>query len=316
MFHPNRARFAGNLKLIAEASFGLFVGALGGFIAFSIADRPGIVPGFVGEILAGQIGAGFLGGIAAGFIAGYLTKFLNDNINLGENLNGLKPVLILPLLSTAVVGLLMIYIIGPPVTAVLNWLTAWLTTMQSSSAIVVGLILGLMMAFDMGGPVNKAAYTVAVGLIASEVYQPMAAVMAAGMTPPLALAVATWLFASRFDDEERKASPSAFVLGLAFITEGAIPYAAKDPFRVIPALMLGSAVAGAISMAAGCELRVPHGGIFVTPFITGIPMYIVALIAGTAVSVGALYLLKRPLSPQTAADAPPVAEPATGPATV
>ena len=132
MFHPNRARFAGNLKLIAEASFGLFVGALGGFIAFSIADRPGIVPGFVGGILAGQIGAGFLGGIAAGFIAGYLTKFLNDNINLGENLNGLKPVLILPLLSTAVVGLLMIYIIGPPVTAVLNWLTAWLTTMQSS----------------------------------------------------------------------------------------------------------------------------------------------------------------------------------------
>jgi len=308
--------FAGNLKLIAEAAFGLFVGALSAFIAFSIADRPGIVPGFVGGILAGQIGAGFLGGIAAGFIAGYLTKFLNDNIDLGENLNGLKPVLILPLLATSIVGLLLIYIIGPPVAAILGAMTAWLTSMQSSGAIVVGLILGLMMAFDMGGPVNKAAYTVAVGLIASDIYGPMAAVMAAGMTPPLGLAVATWLFRDRFDDEERKASPSAFVLGLAFITEGAIPYAAKDPFRVIPSLMIGSAVAGAISMAAGCGLRVPHGGIFVTPFITNIGMYIVALLAGTAVTIGALYVLKRPLSRQPAAVSPPIAEPTTGPATV
>lgn len=307
--------FAGNLKLIAEQSFSLFVGALAGFIAFSIADRPGIVPGFVGGLLAGQVGAGFLGGIAAGFLAGYLTKFLNDNIDLGENLNGLKPVLILPLLSTLIVGLLLIYIIGPPVAGVLNALTAWLTGMQSSSAVVVGLILGLMMAFDMGGPVNKAAYTVAVGLIASDIYQPMAAVMAAGMTPPLGLAVATWLFPGRFDDEERKASPSAFVLGLAFITEGAIPYAAKDPLRVIPSLMLGSAVAGAISMVAGCQLRVPHGGIFVTPFITGIPMYIVALLAGTAVTVGALFVLKRPLNRQPATVNPPIAEPTTGPAT-
>lgn len=303
--------FAGNLKLIAEASFGLFVGALSAFIAFSIADRPGLVPGFVGGMLAGQIGAGFLGGIAAGFIAGYLTKWLNDHIDLGENLNGLKPVLILPLLATSIVGLLLIYIIGPPVAVVLGALTAWLSAMQDSSAFVVGLILGLMMAFDMGGPVNKAAYTVAVGLIASEIYGPMAAVMAAGMTPPIGLAVATWLFRDRFDDEERKASPSAFVLGLAFITEGAIPYAAKDPFRVIPSLMAGSAVAGAISMAAGCGLRVPHGGIFVTFFITNIPMYIVALVAGTAVTIGALFVLKRPLSRQPTTASAPVPEPAT-----
>ena len=282
----------------AKSGFALMVPILAGFIAYSIADRPGIAPGAIGGMLAGTIGAGFLGGIAAGFLAGYVVRFLNDNINLGRNLDGLKPVLILPLLGSTIVGLLMIYVIGEPVAAALAALTGWLKGMQTANAVVLGAIIGAMMAFDMGGPVNKAAYAFSTGLIASAdnaVYGPMAAAMVAGMTPPLALALATKLFADRFTHDEREAGNAAFVLGISFITEGAIPFAARDPFRVIPSLMVGSALAGMISMGVGAELKVPHGGIFVLPIpnaVSHLGGYLVAMIAGTIVSAVMLRILK------------------------
>ena len=280
----------------APSGFALMVPILAGFMAYSIADRPGIAPGMIGGMLASSTGSGFLGGIIAGFIAGYSTDFLNKRINLPASLSGLKPVLILPLLGSAITGLLMIYVVGTPVSAALDALTTWLNGMQESSALVLGVILGAMMAFDMGGPVNKAAYAFSVGLLGSEVYRPMAAVMAAGMTPPLGLALATVLFKNRFTHDEREAGKAAWFLGISFITEGAIPFAASDPLRVIPSLMVGSAVAGAISMVAGCELRVPHGGIFVLPIpnaVSNLMMYVVAIVAGILVTTGMLYLLKR-----------------------
>ena len=279
----------------AKSSFALMVPILAGFIAYSIADRPGIAPGAVGGMLANSIGAGFLGGIVAGFLAGYIVKFLNDHINLGKNLAGLKPVLILPLLGSAIVGLLMIYVIGEPVATALAAMTAWLKGMQTGNAILLGAIIGGMMAFDMGGPVNKSAYTFATGLIASQVYGPMAAAMVAGMTPPLALALASKLFPGRFNEDEREAGNAAFVLGLAFITEGAISFAAKDPLRVIPSLMVGSAIAGMISMGFGCELKVPHGGVFVLPIpnaVTNLGGYVIAMAAGTVVSAIILRVVK------------------------
>ncbi|MFP5288182.1 MAG: PTS fructose transporter subunit IIC, partial [Thermoanaerobaculia bacterium] len=229
---------------------------------------------------------------------------MNDHIRLPQNLEGLKPVLILPLLSTLAVGLVMIFVVGPPVTAVLNALTGWLNGMQETSALVLGALLGAMMAFDMGGPVNKAAYTFAVGLLASKVYGPMAAVMAAGMTPPLGLALAAALFKNRFSQEERDASKAAAVLGLSFITEGAIPFAAKDPLRVIPCLVAGSVVTGAISLAGNVRLLVPHGGVFVLVIpnaVQHLGVYVVAILAGTLVTAAALYLAKRPVAAETLA---------------
>ena len=283
----------------SPSAFALMVPVLSGFIAYSIADRPGIAPGLIGGMLAASVGAGFLGGIIAGFIAGYSTDLLNKTIKLPRTLEGIKPVLILPVLGSLIVGLLMLFVIGPPVSAALDWLTATLTGMQDTAAGLLGIVLGLMMAFDMGGPVNKAAYAFSVGLIDSQVYAPMAAVMAAGITPPLGLALATLLFKNRFSHDEREAGKAAWVLGASFITEGAIPFAAKDPFRVIPSIMVGSAVAGALSMVFGCELRVPHGGVFVLPIpnaVTNLGLYIVAILIGTVVTAGMLFLLKRPLT--------------------
>jgi PTS system fructose-specific IIC component len=284
----------------ANAAFALFVPILAGYISYSIADRPGLAPGMIGGVLAGAsfTGSGFLGGIIAGFLAGYVTLWLNRGIVLPRNLAGLKPVLILPLLSSLIVGLLMVYVIGTPVHLINVGLTNWLESMQAGSAIVLGLILGLMMAFDMGGPVNKAAYAFSVGLLSSHVYLPMAAVMAAGMTPPLGLALATVLFKNRFTDNEREAGKAAWVLGLSFITEGAIPFAAEDPFRVIPSLMIGSAVTGALSMLFQCQLRVPHGGVFVLLIpnvVTNLPQYALAIVIGTVVTAGVLFVLKRPI---------------------
>ncbi len=292
------------MQIGGATAFSLFVPVLAGFIAYSIAERPGITPGLVGGMLASTVGAGFLGGILAGFLAGYLTRYLNNLIKLPQNLQGLKPVLILPFLSTLIVGLLMIYIIGPPVKIALTALTDWLQAMQSTSALVLGLILGGMMAFDMGGPVNKAAYTFSVGLLSSQIYGPMAATMAAGMTPPLGLALAATLFKNRFTQEEQEASKAAFVLGISFITEGAIPFAARDPLRVIPSIMAGSAVTGALSMLFGSTLMVPHGGIFVLLIpnaVTHLLLYAASIVIGTLVTTAALYLVKRPL---TAAQAP------------
>ncbi len=284
------------MKIGGGTAFQLYIPVLAAFIAYSIADRPGLTSGLIGGMLAMSLGAGFLGGIAAGFLAGYATKFMNDHIRLPIHLEGLKPVLILPLLSTLAVGLIMIFVVGPPVTAVLNALTGWLNGMQATSALVLGALLGAMMAFDVGGPVNKAAYTFAVGLLASKVYGPMAAVMAAGMTPPLGLALAATLFKDRFTQEERDAAKAAAVLGLSFVTEGAIPFAARDPLRVVPCLMAGSVVTGAISLAANVKLMVPHGGVFVLLIphaVERLGLYLVAIAAGTLVTAGALYLVKR-----------------------
>ncbi|HYD31129.1 MAG TPA: PTS fructose-like transporter subunit IIB [Azospirillaceae bacterium] len=290
------------MQIGGDAAFGLMVPVLAGYIAYSIADRPGLAPGFIGGMLAAKIGAGFLGGIAAGFLAGYVARWLRDHIQLPANLEGLKPVLIIPLLSTLAVGLLMIYVIGTPVSAIMAGLTEFLKGMGGTNAVALGALLGLMMAFDMGGPVNKAAYTFAVGLLTSNTFTPMAAVMAAGMTPPLGLALATMIAKNRFTVQEREAGKAAAVLGIAFITEGAIPFAAKDPLRVIPAIMAGAAVAGALSMWFGCALRAPHGGIFVLAIPNAVqPLgpYVLAILAGTAVTTLALIALKRPLKEES-----------------
>ena len=282
----------------AKAGFALMVPVLAGFIAYSIADRPGITPGMIGGMIASAIGAGFLGGIAAGFIAGYTAKYLSDYIPLPRTLAGLKPVLILPLFATLITGLLMYYVVGQPVAAVLATITEWLKGMQGSSAAFLGLLLGAMMAFDMGGPINKSAYAFATGLIVSNIYAPMAAVMAAGMVPPLGLALAAVLFRNRFTLDEREAAGATAVLGISFITEGAIPYAAKDPLRVIPALMIGAALTGALSMLFGCELKVPHGGVFVLPIpnaVVHLIPYLIAIVVGTVATTAALFFLKKPL---------------------
>lgn len=280
----------------AQSALALMVPVLAAFIAFSIADRPGLAPGFVGGMLAGSLGAGFLGGIVAGFLAGYVARFLRDQLPFPQSLEGLKPVLVIPLLASLVTGLLMIYVLGGPIAAAQGWLTAFLQGMGTSNAVILGVLLGAMMAVDMGGPVNKAAYAFGVGLLGSETYAPMAAIMAAGMTPPLGIALASLIARARFSQEERDAAKAAAVLGAAFITEGAIPFAAKDPVRVIPSLVAGSAVAGGLSMLLGCTLRAPHGGIFVVgiPGAVGNPLgYLAAIVAGTVVTAVVLATLKR-----------------------
>jgi PTS system fructose-specific IIC component len=280
------------------AAFALMVPVLAGFIAFSIADRPGLAPGLVGGMLASQLQAGFLGGIVAGFLAGYAARFLADKIRLPVHFEGLKPVLIIPLLATLVVGLLMIYVVGGPAKAIMDGLTVFLKGLSGSNAVLLGLLLGGMMAIDMGGPINKAAYTFGVGLLASHSYLPMAAVMAAGMVPPLGIALATFLAKNRFTADEQIAGKAAAVLGISFITEGAIPFAAKDPLRVIPACVAGAATTGALSMLFGCTLQAPHGGVFVLAIPNAVGHllpYIGAILAGTAVTTAALVLLKKPL---------------------
>lgn len=283
----------------ANGAFVLMVPAIAGYISFSIADRPGLAPGMIGGLMAANLGAGFLGGIVAGYMAGYITASLNKWIQLPRNLEGLKPVLILPVLTTLLTGLLMYYVVAAPVADIMSSLKIWLESMQGGSALLLGLLLGGMMAFDMGGPVNKAAYAFATGLVTSGVYAPMAAVMAAGMTPALGLALATKVFPKLFNEEEREAGNAAAVLGLAFVTEGAIPFAARDPFRVIPALMIGSATAAAISLTVGVELKVPHGGAFVLGIpnaVTHLGMYALALVIGTIVTTICLRIAKKPIA--------------------
>lgn len=292
----NAGTLAHALSTIGGVGFSLMVPALAGYIAFSIADRPGLAPGMIGGLLAAQLGAGFLGGIIAGFLAGYLVQWLNEKIRLSRNLEGLKPVLILPLLGSLIVGLIMVYIVGEPVSILLKGLESWLKEMEGANAFVLGAVIGGMMAVDLGGPVNKAAYATSVALISSGVYEPIAAVMAAGMTPPLAAAVATRLFKSKFTKDEYESGIATGVLGLSFISEGAIPFAARDPFRVIPSFVVGSAVAGAISMVLGCALKAPHGGVFVLLIpgaMSNLLGYMVAIVAGTIVSAVMLGILKK-----------------------
>ncbi|KIF51438.1 PTS fructose transporter subunit IIBC [Vibrio owensii] len=269
------------------SAFALMIPVLAGYIAFSIADRPGLAPGLVGGMLASSTGAGFLGGIAAGFIAGYAAKFLADKVKLPQSMEALKPILIIPFVATLFTGLVMIYIVGGPVSGIMSGLTDFLNNMGSDSAVLLGIILGAMMCFDLGGPVNKAAYAFGVGLLASQTYAPMAAIMAAGMTPALGMGLATFIAKNKFEQSEREAGKASFVLGLCFISEGAIPFAAKDPMRVIPSCMAGGALTGALSMLFGAKLMAPHGGLFVLLIpnaISPVLMYLVAIAAGTAVT--------------------------------
>ena len=270
------------------AAFHLMIAVFAGYVAFSIADRPGLAVGLIGGMLATTAGAGILGGIVAGFLAGYVVQFLNSIIKLPPSFTSLKPILILPLFGAAIVGLLMIYVINPPVKALMDALVDWLNTMGQTNAVILGLILGAMMCVDMGGPVNKAAYTFGVGLIASQQYVPMAAVMAAGMVPPIGMAIATFLARSKFTANQHDAGKASFVLGLCFISEGALPFVAADPVRVIISSVLGGATAGAISMGLGITLQAPHGGLFVIPFVSQPLMYLGAIALGSVVT-GVIY---------------------------
>jgi len=277
---------------IGATAFSMLGPILAGFIAYAMADRPGITPGIVGGLLANEIGAGFLGALIAGLLAGGVILGLK-RINVPPSVRGLLPVLFYPLIGTFVVGALMILVIGEPIAAASASLTTWLEGLGTANAVLLGLLLGAMMAFDMGGPINKVAYAFAVGLIGSGVIAPMAAVMAAGMTPPLGLALATAVGRSRFNAAEREAGKAAWVMGAAFITEGAIPFAAADPLRVIPPLMVGSATAGALSMAFDATLRAPHGGVFVFGLVENWPLYILAIVIGTVVTAVGVLALKR-----------------------
>ncbi|QLB18729.1 fructose-specific PTS transporter subunit EIIC [Mannheimia granulomatis] len=275
------------------AAFHLMIAVFAGYVAFSIADRPGLAVGLIGGMLATTAGAGILGGIVAGFLAGYTVKFLNSAIQLPPSLTSLKPILILPLLGSAIVGLAMIYIINPPVKALMDSLVEWLNTMGQLNAAFLGIVLGAMMCTDMGGPVNKAAYTFGVGLIASQQYTPMAAVMAAGMVPPIGMAIATLIARNKFNTNQRDAGKASFVLGLCFISEGALPFVAADPIRVIVSSILGGATAGAISMSLGITLQAPHGGLFVIPFVSQPLMYLAAIAIGSLVT-GVVYATIKP----------------------
>lgn len=275
------------------AAFALMIAVFAGYVAFSIADRPGLAVGLIGGMLASNAGAGILGGIVAGFLAGYTVKFLNENIKLSPSFASLKPILILPLLGSAIVGLLMVYVINPPVKSIMDALVEWLNTMGQTNAILLGIILGAMMCTDMGGPINKAAYTFGVGLIASQQYLPMAAVMAAGMVPPIGMTIATWIARNKFNANQRDAGKASLVLGLCFISEGALPFVAADPIRVIVSSILGGATAGAISMSFGIGLQAPHGGLFVIPFVSQPLIYLAAIAIGSVVT-GVIYATIKP----------------------
>ena len=290
------------LKVIGgDTALSLMVPVLSAYIAYSIADRTGLTPGLVGGALAVTLGAGFLGGIVSGFLAGYCAQFLSTKIKLPQSMAALKPILIIPLLSTLITGLAMIYVIGQPAAFLMLKLTTWLISIQGTNAIILGAILGAMMCTDMGGPINKAAYAFGVSLLSSQTYAPMAAIMAAGMVPPLAMGLSTLLARHKFVQAEREAGKASFVLGLCFISEGAIPFAAKDPIRVLPVCIIGGAITGALSMFFGIQLMAPHGGLFVLLIpeaVNHVLMYLFAIIAGTLVS-GILYaLIKKASSPE------------------
>lgn len=284
-------------KGIGGTAFGFMLPILAGFIAMSIADRPGLAVGFVGGSIAANGTSGFLGALVAGFVAGYIVLLLKKIFSkLPESLDGMKPVLLYPLLGIFIVGVIMQFVVEPPIGALNTAINNGLNGLNGASAVVLGVLLGGMMAVDMGGPVNKAAYVFGTASIAAGNYNIMAAVMIGGMVPPLAIALATIFFKNKFTAEERKAGPTNFIMGLSFITEGAIPFAASDPLHVLPACVVGSAVAGGLSMAFGCTLMAPHGGIFVVPTIGNPLMYLVALVIGAFIACGLLGLLKKKVS--------------------
>lgn len=284
-------------KGIGGTAFGFMLPILAGFIAMSIADRPGLAVGFVGGSIAANGTSGFLGALVAGFVAGYIVLLLKKVFSkLPESLDGMKPVLLYPLLGIFLVGVIMQFVVEPPIGALNTAINNGLNGLNGASAVVLGVLLGGMMSVDMGGPVNKAAYVFGTASIAAGNYNIMAAVMIGGMVPPIAIALATIFFKNKFTAEERKAGPTNFIMGLSFITEGAIPFAASDPLHVLPACVVGSAVAGGLSMAFGCTLMAPHGGIFVVPTIGNPLMYLVALVIGSFIACGLLGLLKKKVS--------------------
>lgn len=285
------------MQIGGGSAFALMVPVLAGYIAFSIADRPGLTPGLIGGMLAVSTGSGFIGGIIAGFLAGYLAKAISKGVKLPPSMEALKPILIIPLFSSLIVGLAMIYLIGKPVAGILAGLTSWLQSMGTANAVLLGAILGGMMCTDMGGPVNKAAYAFGVGLLSTQTYAPMAAIMAAGMVPPLAMGLATIVARKKFDKGQQEGGKAALVLGLCFISEGAIPFAARDPMRVLPCCIAGGALTGAISMAIGAKLMAPHGGLFVLLIpgaITPVVGYLLSIVAGTLLAGLVYAFLKRP----------------------
>ena len=285
------------MQIGGGSAFALMVPVLAGFIAFSIADRPGLTPGLIGGMIATSINAGFLGGIIAGFIAGYAAKLISTKVKLPQSMEALKPILIIPLLASLITGLLMIYVVGGPVAKIMAGLTHWLANMGTANAVLLGAILGGMMCTDMGGPVNKVAYAFGVGLLSSQTYAPMAAIMAGGMVPPLAMGLATLVARKKFNKGQQEGGKAALVLGLCFISEGAIPFAARDPMRVLPCCIVGGALTGAISMWVGAKLMAPHGGLFVLLIpgaITPVLGYLLAIVAGTLVAGLSYAVLKRP----------------------
>lgn len=292
-----KGTLAAALKTVGDQAFMLMVPLLAGYIAYSIADRPGLAPGMIGGLLAGTLGAGFIGGIFAGFLAGYCVKLITRAVKLPQSLEALKPILIIPLLASLFTGLAMIYLVGPPVARLLTSLTDFLSTMGTTNAVLLGILLGGMMCVDLGGPINKAAYAFSVGLLAASSGAPMAATMAAGMVPPIGMGIATFLARRKFAQTEREAGKAAMILGLCFISEGAIPFAAKDPLRVIPASIAGGALTGALSMYFGCKLAAPHGGLFVLIIPNAMNhalLYLLAIVAGSLLTGLVYALIKRP----------------------
>ena len=280
---------------VGGASFGFMLPVLAGFIAMSIADRPGLAAGFVGGALSASNGSGFLGALVAGFLAGFIVNWLKKALSvLPPALEGTKPILLYPLLGILLIGIICTFVIGPPVAAVNEWLIDTLKNMDPNAKLFIGALVGGMMAIDMGGPINKAAYVTGTGLLAGGEFHVMAAVMAGGMVPPLAIAFATLIFKNKFTKQEQSTSATNIVMGMSFITEGAIPFAAGDPIHVIPSCVVGSAIAGALTMAFDCTLRAPHGGIFVVPTIGNPAMYIVSILVGAVIGCVILGMIRKP----------------------
>lgn len=294
-FGLNAAEKAGTLGFylheIGKTAFSLMVPVLSGYIAYSIADRPGLTPGLIGGLLASQIGAGFLGGIASGFLAGYIALLLVKKLKLPANFESLKPILVIPLLATMCVGLLMLCVLGTPIKEIFDALTAYLRAMDQTDLVFMGLILGGMMCVDFGGPINKAAYMIGVGLLSEHNGLPIAIAMAAGMVPPIGLALATFFAKNKFDQTERDTGKTAFILGLCFVSEGAIPFATKDPIRVLPSSIIGGAVTGILVAISGCILQSAHGGVFVLiiPNAINHPLMYLGAIATGSVTTGLIY---------------------------
>ena len=288
--------FAAFLKTIGDTAFGFMLPILAGYIAMSIGDRPALVTGFVGGAIANSGGSGFLGALLAGFIAGYLMVFLKKLFSkLPNSLEGMKPVLIYPLLGVLLIGAIMTFLVNPPVSILNTSLTNGLNAMGESSKVVLGIVLGAMMSIDMGGPFNKAAYVFGTASLTTGNYDIMAAVMIGGMVPPLAIALCATFFKNRFSKDERGSALTNYIMGASFITEGAIPFAAADPLRVIPSCAIGAGIAGGLSMLFGCTLRAPHGGLWVTAIIGNPLYYLAALAVGSLIGMALLAILKKPI---------------------